>query len=162
MIRVRNANGYTDVNPSVTLTATAELTSISPEVGSIYGGLEVQIAGSGFHPTATIVNVSSLTFLFNFYRPQRSCDQGYVFIRVCDSVNGGGLWQGDPPGRETPPSRETPRQGGTPQQGEPPGRETPRQGEPPPARHMVNEWPVHILLECILVNQLFFNAMALI
>ena len=23
----------------------------------------------------------------NFYRPQRSCGQGYVFTRVCDSVN---------------------------------------------------------------------------
>ena len=26
----------------------------------------------------------------NFYRPQRSCGQGYVFTRVCDSVNTGG------------------------------------------------------------------------
>ena len=25
----------------------------------------------------------------DFYRPQRSCGQGYVFARVCDSVNGG-------------------------------------------------------------------------
>ena len=25
-----------------------------------------------------------------FYRPQRSCGQGYVFTRVCDSVNRGG------------------------------------------------------------------------
>ena len=66
MIRMRNANGYADVDPSVTLTATVELTSISPEVGSIYGGLEVQIAGSGFHPTATTVNVNSLAFFFKF------------------------------------------------------------------------------------------------
>ena len=60
MIRVRNTNGYADIDPSVTVTATAELTSISPEVGSIYGGLAVQIDGSGFHPMATTVNVSFL------------------------------------------------------------------------------------------------------
>ena len=28
-----------------------------------------------------------------YYRPQRGCGQGYVFIRVCDSVNRGGLPQ---------------------------------------------------------------------
>ena len=66
MIRVLNANGYADIDPSVTLTATAELTSISPKVGSIYGGLEVQIAGSGFHPTATTVNVNFSAFFFNY------------------------------------------------------------------------------------------------
>ena len=27
----------------------------------------------------------------NIYRPQRSCGQGYVFTRVCHSVNGGGV-----------------------------------------------------------------------
>ena len=66
MIRVRNANGYADVDPLVTLTATAELTSISPEVGSIYGGLEVQIAGSGFHPTVTTVNVNFFSDFLKF------------------------------------------------------------------------------------------------
>ena len=25
-----------------------------------------------------------------YYRPQRSCGQGYVFTRVCDSAHGGG------------------------------------------------------------------------
>ena len=54
---------------------------------------------------------SFIFFGFNFYRPQRSCGQGYVFTRVCDSVNRGGL-------RRTPP--------GT--------RQTPRQGEPPPGK----------------------------
>ena len=46
------------------------------------------------------------------YRPQRSCGQGYVFTRVCDSVHrGGGLRAAPPaqggtspgPGRENPP-----------------------------------------------------------
>ena len=71
-------------------------------------------------------------------------------------------WQGDPPyprQGETPPTTETPQQGEPPPSNEnPPGRENPppagrtppRQGEPPP-RHTVNERPVRILLECILV-----------
>ena len=33
-----------------------------------------------------------------YYRPQRSCGQGYVFTRVCDSVHRGG----GSPGRENP------------------------------------------------------------
>ena len=130
------------------------------------------------------------------YRRQRSCGQGYVFTRVCDSVHRGVSGRenplagrlpparrppaGRPPGKETspwggrtppgrrPPSRETPLgrenpsarrpawQGAplppagrtslarSPLAGRPPGRETPR--------HMVNERPVCILLECILVQ----------
>ena len=148
--------------------------------------------------------------IHTYYRPQRSCGQGYVFTRVCDSVHGGGgsrsppgreeapqhgdpPWHGDPrqgdppPSRETPlakrpppgmgrpPGKENPPAGRThppPRQGEPPGKETPQQGallarrtphpppqqgETPPAgrpppRHTVNEQPVRILLECILVS----------
>ena len=146
----------------------------------------------------------------HFYRPQRSCGQGYVFTSVCDSVHRGGVsgrenpparetppgrenppsrqtppWQGGPPpGRETPLARRPPRQGEPPQQGDPPwqggpppGRETPLAGRPPwqgdppgretplagttpsrqgdtPPRHTVNERPVRILLECILVIQI--------
>ena len=54
----------------------------------------------------------------NFYRPQRSCGQGYVFTRVCDSVHRGGgclsaCWdttppEGDPPGRRHPPPEGDP------------------------------------------------------
>ena len=70
--------------------------------------------------------------LFNFYRPQRSCGQGYVFTRVCDSVNGGSPEspprdQADtttvPPGPGRPPLRRTPLG---------PRRTASRQGEPPP------------------------------
>ena len=123
------------------------------------------------------------------YRPQRSCGQGYVFTRVCDSVHWGGVSGEPPPGtRQTPPDHgerpqdqgeppwdqeELPPQPGRPpwdqapppDQGEPPRtkenppgtKETPPpdQGEhPPPGRtlqHTVNERPVRILLECILV-----------
>ena len=72
------------------------------------------------------------------YRPQRSCGQGYVFTRVCHSVNmGGGLPQCmlgyHPPGSRPPP------------------KEAPPGSRYPPPRHTVNERPVRILLECILV-----------
>ena len=65
------------------------------------------------------------------YRPQRSCGQGYVFTRVCDSVNrGGSPGRENPPGQVDPPgTRQTP-----PDQGEPPpgpGR-TPRTRQTPP------------------------------
>ena len=95
-----------------------------------------------------------------YYRPQRSCVQGYVFTRVCDSVHRGVLQAGrtppdqadhlpsPPPGRrEEPPTpgRETLPGPGRPhppsrreepplgQAGRPPSRrETPQQeGEPP-------------------------------
>ena len=41
-----------------------------------------------------------------FYWPQRSCGQGYVFTRVCDSVHGGGVclsacWETTSPGKQT-------------------------------------------------------------
>ena len=84
-----------------------------------------------------------------YYRPQRSCGQGYVFTRVCDSVHRGSL-----------------RAGRTPRQGEllpGPGRPPPRARQTiPPTRqtipprgirlqNTVYERPVGILLECILV-----------
>ena len=62
----------------------------------------------------------------SFYRPQRSCGQGYVFTHVCDSVNGGVSRQGDPPGRENPRTRQTLQAGRTPlDQAVPPGKQTP-------------------------------------
>ena len=86
-----------------------------------------------------------------FYRPQRSCGQGYVFTRVCDSVNGGRGVSGEggtppPQTRQTPPcgpgrpptwTRQTPRdQADTPpNQADPPDQaDTPwtRQTPPPP------------------------------
>ena len=73
------------------------------------------------------------------YRPQRSCGQGNIFTPVCHSVHRG---------RENPPSPG----GRTPLAGRPPlaGRTPPRKETPSP-RHTVNERPVRILLECILV-----------
>ena len=85
-----------------------------------------------------------------YYRPQRSCGQGYVFTRVRDSVHRGGLGQGEPPPRpgrtNAPPGpgRNPPRDWGEP----------PRPGRTPPGSRLQNtvyERPVRILLECILV-----------
>ena len=79
-----------------------------------------------------------------YYRPQRSCGQGYVFTRVCDSVHRGvsGRENPPPPGQGDPPGQGAPQQGDTPPwagrhppgQGDPPGRETPPQGDTPLAR----------------------------
>ena len=77
-----------------------------------------------------------------FYRTQRSCGQGYVFTRVCDSVHrGGGVSrQGEPPqtgrtppDRENPPARRTPQTRQTPHHPPAPGR-PPRQGGTPPGK----------------------------
>ena len=60
------------------------------------------------------------------------------------------LFMGGSPGRENPPGQGEPsRQGGPPQQG----------GTPPGSRlqNTVYERPVHILLECILVQCKFPN-----
>ena len=97
----------------------------------------------------------------NIYRPQRSCGQGYVFTRVCDSVNRGVSREPPPGTRQTPPTDKNPPKtkenplpgpGIPPQdQGEPPGT---KENPSPPGRtlqHTVNERPVPIRLECILV-----------
>ena len=98
----------------------------------------------------------------------------FLKTRVCDSVHGsrGGClsacWDTTPPQergtpreRKNPPGKEAhPRQGGIPREGS-----TPRQGSAPPRKeaspgqgsitqHTVNERPVRILLECILVFNL--------
>ena len=107
----------------------------------------------------TALSVKCFTCLMNvyFYRPQRSCGQGYVFTRVCDSVNRGVSGEPPPGPRRTPRTRQTPPQH---QADPPPGtRQTPpstRQTPPPrwlrTLQHTVNERPVRILLECILVE----------
>ena len=85
------------------------------------------------------------------YRPQRSCGQGYVFTRMCDSVHRedvclSACWDTrhpsrsrHPSGSRYPPGADTP----------PPRADTPHPGAD--TRQTVNERPVRILLECILV-----------
>ena len=90
-------------------------------------------------------NAFLLLILFN-YRPQQSCGQGYVFIRVCDSVHRGGcLPQCMHPWEQTPPRSRHPPQS----RHHPPGSRHPPESR---LQHTVNERPVRILLECILVN----------
>ena len=107
-----------------------------------------------------------------FYRPQRSCDHGYVFTHVCDSVHGGlpqcmlgyhPPWRMHPRKHACTPLGSTPPQEAhsppqkhthTPRKHAPWEAHTPRSTHPPPGsrlQHTVNEQPVRILLECILV-----------
>ena len=78
-----------------------------------------------------------------YYQPQRSWGQGNIFAPVCHSVQRGGLPQcmlGYPPGPDPPLAHPLPS--GTP----PPSS---REQAPPGG---VNERPVRVLLECILVS----------
>ena len=62
------------------------------------------------------------------YWPQRSCGQGYVFTRVCHSVNRGDLPQfmlGYHPPRKEPPRKQTPLEADTPQEADTPPKQTP-------------------------------------
>ena len=99
-----------------------------------------------------------------------------MFLLMSDSVHRGGgspgrrhpqreapLWketpqetpcplEGDPPEEDPPRRKPNPLQGDPPQEGDPqketPHKETPLRSR---LRHMVNERPVRVLLECILV-----------
>ena len=101
----------------------------------------------------------------SFYRLKRSFGQGNVFTGVCHSVNRGGVpdqahpprvQTGTPPGtRQVHPPDQAGTHPGTRQVHTPgPGRYPPGPGTPPGSsrpRNTVNDRPVRILLECILV-----------
>ena len=137
-----------------------------------------------------------------FYRPQRSCGQGYVFTPLeqtpppeqtlpeqtpprsrppprsrhqppwsrhppeqntprADTPLGAdtSLPEQTPPWEQTPPPEaDTPRSRHPLESRHAPGADTPREQTPPLPRfqHTVNERPVRILLECILVHILIF------
>ena len=80
------------------------------------------------------------------YRPQRSCGQGYVFTRVCDSVHRGGLQAGRTPlaGGKAPQTRQTPPAGGrnppTRQADPPAGGRTPLDKADPPGKREEPPW----------------------
>ena len=100
-------------------------------------------------------------YFFVCYRPQRSCGQGNIFTPVCHSFcsqEGRGsasvhAGMPAPPDQADPPGTRDPH----PQLGRPPPpdqADTPRTRQIPPEsrrQHTVNERPVRILLECILV-----------
>ena len=80
---------------------------------------------------------------------------GEVCLSACWDTTpkeGGTPPEGDPPRRRHPPKKEAPRGRHTPppEGGLHPGGRSPGK-EAPPRRHTVNERPVRILLECILV-----------
>ena len=120
-------------------------------------------------------NYTKLAML-SFLPAATKLGQGNIFTSVCQEFcpqGGGGclpqcmlgytlLDQAHPPGSRTPPGQaHTPWTRHTPQGADPPGPGTPpqsrhtppRPGTPPGSRlqHTVNERPVRILLECILV-----------
>ena len=73
-----------------------------------------------------------------------------MFLLVSVILSTGGVsGRENPLARRPPWAGRPPRQGDPPGQGDPPARRTPPPGGPP--RHTVNERPVRILLECILV-----------
>ena len=128
---------------------------------------------------AVAIVPSQWTIKVYLRRPQRSCGQGNVFTGVCDSVHRGGVSASvhvgipDPPQEQTPLQEQTPpgsrhtlHPGADPPSRNPPGADTPQNRHPPGLsathrdqvhlprgrlRHTVNERPVRILLECILV-----------
>ena len=103
----------------------------------------------------------------NFYRPQRSWAK-VIFSQACLSTGGGGVclsacWdiapRTRPPSprpdhttsRTTPPPDHTPPRADTPPEQTPPGADTPPPSPGSRLQHTVNERPLRILLQCILV-----------
>ena len=99
------------------------------------------------------------TYLCHLLPAATKLGQGNVFTGVCDSVNRGGVclsacWDTPPEGGTSPGRKHPPQEGGTPWEGG-----TPPEGGTP--RHTVNERPVRILLECILVLQMHLESQQL-
>ena len=81
----------------------------------------------------------------DYYRPQRSCGQGYVFTLAVILSTGGSasVHAGDttPTAKETPLPRRPPCQGDPPPRRPPCQGDTPCQGDPPPRRPPTKETP---------------------
>ena len=99
--------------------------------------------------------------------------QGNVFTGVCDSVHGGGglpqcmlgYPQSRPPRADPLQEQPPPPQEQIPPQSRPPKSRHPPGSRPPTGsrlRHTVNERPVRILLECILVLLLNFHLVSIV
>ena len=105
-----------------------------------------------------IKQFSGLTKFPDFLPAATKLGQGNVFTGVCDSVNGGGGCasvgyhppRGRPP-KENPPKKQTPTRQCPLRRRTPPRGRPPKKNTPHPKKQTVNEWPLRILLECILV-----------
>ena len=96
---------------------------------------------TNFKPAQSKNNHVLLPQTSAYYRPQRSCGQGYVFTRVCDSVNRGvsaSVHAGIPPRSRSPGSRPPQRQ--TPPVSRPPRKQTPPKEDTPPTRSRHPPW----------------------
>ena len=111
------------------------------------------------------VSLNGIGCCCGYYRPQRSWAE-VIFSQACVCPQGGGVsasvHAGIPPGADpSPPTRHTPppRADPTPGSRHNPGSGTPPEQTPPSLgsrlQHTVNERPVRILLECILVSICF-------
>ena len=84
--------------------------------------------------------ISHLSFMCNFYRPQRSCE-GYVFTGVCLSTGEGvclsALWDTHPP----PPEQTPPQNRHPPWSRHPLGADTPESRHPPGADTLQSRHP---------------------
>ena len=107
--------------------------------------------------------------LISYYRPQRSWAK-VIFLQASVCPQGGGVsasvHAGIPPQsrhprreqtppEQTPPREQTPLPREDPPRADTPPEQTPPGPDPPPGsrlQHTVNERPVRILLECILVR----------
>ena len=139
------------------------------------GLITLAVSGTGTGTRTKTWTNGLYSFMSNLYRPQRSWAK-VMFLQVCVILfTGGGclpqcMLGYHPPPEQTPPSWSRPRPGSRhPPGSRPPGsRHPPRSRHPPPSRHThpqeqtppppgsrlrhtVNERPVRILLECILV-----------
>ena len=102
------------------------------------------------------------TYEWYFLPAATKLGQGNVFKGVCLSTGGEGVclsacWDARPPWtRHTPPGPGTPPPGSRPPRPDPPSLDSPPPDQAPPSRlqHTVYEWPVRILLECILVHSM--------
>ena len=107
----------------------------------------LKIFGLSVCRSTHLSNLQPITFGKCYYRPKRSCGQGYVFTRVCDSVNrGGGGSPENPPGTRQPtppgPGNHPPGPGNPPRTRQPPRDQATPPGPGNPPRHQADPPPV--------------------
>ena len=134
----------------------------------------VVYAGNDFNWLLNIYTICNLLWLKNYRMIFTSCNKvvaKVMFLHVCVILFTGRVWAGRMPlGRENAPGQGEPPQAGrtlpgsrhpqsrhTPLGADTPWSRPPWKHTPPGSRlqHIVNEWPVRILLECILVCYCF-------
>ena len=109
----------------------AQKLTLNLEAGSQFRSFEIITARN--EVVAKVIFWESISLIWNYYRPQRSCGQGNIFTPVYHSIHGevsASVHAGmPPPGRAYPPwSRHPPEQ--TPPRADPPGPDPPKADTP--------------------------------